>query len=266
MLPTQPVRGSNFSYLLPQGWRTCEEGPFALVLLAPDSRAGVIVFGQSGMLEPLAPEQFAYTAMAGVMRLAPDVRLFNPRPTQPRPGFTHAAVMDCTYTPQSPTSPVRLGGVVVSHVAVGYGHTAGTLTLAAAETGQWEQYRHWLPQVALAAENTGPDAYGSRTMAGVMGGIAHQDHEAYRRYQEHSARTWQGVVDARAASVDWQQGQMGEVLTGQTWHADPYGGPALRRSTTPAVIWRSLDGREVASDDPSYDPRTPYDADWRRVR
>jgi hypothetical protein len=264
MTPAQPVRGSNFSYLLPHGWRVGEEGPFALVLLGAD--AGIVVFGQSGLMEPLAPEQFAYQAMAGVMRLAPDVRLTNPRPCQPRPGYTHAAVMDCTYTLSLPAGPVRMRGVVVSHVAVGYGHCSGTLTLAAADERQWPQYQNWLPQVASAAVNTGPNAYGNRTMAGVMGGIAEQDHDAYRRYQEHSTRTWQGVVDARTASADWRQGQMGQVLTGQEWHADPYGGPAVRRSTTPAVIWRSYDGREVASDDPSFDPRTASDCDWRRVR
>jgi hypothetical protein len=48
--------------------------------------------------------------------------------------------------------------------------------------------------------------------------------------------------------------------------ADPYGNPAMRRSTTPACIWVSSDGREAHSHDPSFDPRTPYDNDWRRVR
>ena len=262
----QPVRGQHFSYLLPHGWRTAEEGPFALALFAPDTRAGIVVFGQSGLMHPLSPEQFAHHAMAGVMRLAPDVRLFNPQPCQPRPGYTHAAAMECTYTVMTPGGPVPICGVVVSHVAVGYGQFSGTLTLASAEVRQWPNYRDWLPQVAAAAVNTGPNAYGSGTMAGVMGDIARQDHAANRAYQEHSNQTWQGVVDARTASVDRQQGQMGSVLTGQEWHADPYGGPMLRRSTTPAVIWRSGDGREVASDDPSYDPRTPFDSDWRRVR
>jgi len=80
MMNAQPVRGSHFSYLLPQGWRTGEEGPFALALFAPDMKAGIVVFGQSGLMYPLSPEQFAHQAMAGVMRLAPDVQILSSQP------------------------------------------------------------------------------------------------------------------------------------------------------------------------------------------
>jgi hypothetical protein len=262
----QPTRGTNFAYLLPPGWRTTEEGPYALVLHAPDSLAGIIVFGQSGLMFPMSPDQFAYQAMTQVMRLAPDVRFSNARPAPVRPGYTQATQMDCTYTIAGPNGPVPLAGTVVSNVMLGYGHTGGTITIAAAEVRQWPGYQSWLPHVAQAAVNVGPNAYGSTSMANAMNEISQRDHAAVTAYQQHSQQTWQQVVDHRHQTVDRQQGQLDSVLTGNQWHDDPYGGRAIRRSTTPAVIWRSRDGREVSSDDPSYDPRTPMDPDWRRVR
>jgi hypothetical protein len=262
----QSVRGANFSYLLPTGWQRTEEGPFALVLHAPDYRAGIIVFGQSGLLQPLSPDQFAYHALTDIMRLAPDIRLLDGQPCAPAPGFMYGIQLRCSYTMVTPQGPVPVCGVVFGSVAVGYGHCSGTLTLASAEVRQWPAYQPWLPQVAQAAVNVGPNAYGSATTAGVLAEISQRDHAAYTAYQQYSQQTWQGVVDTRNASVDWQQGQIGPLLTGQQWHADPYGGEPLRRSTTPAVIWRSRDGRELASDDPAFDPRTPTDPDWRRVR
>lgn len=264
--PAQPMRGPNFSYLLPQGWSVGEEGPYALVMRSPDLRAGIVVFGQSGMMHAMSPEQFAHQSMAGTMRLAPDVQLSPGQPLQPMPGYTHAAVMQTTYTVHGPMGPVRIVGTVVSNVAVGYGQCNGVITLASSDVNQWEHYRHWLPQVALAAQNTGPDAYGSRSMSQTISGIANQDHQAYQQYRAWSDATWQAVSNDRAASQDRQQGAMGPLLTGQEWINDPYGNQPRRWSTTPAAIWVSRDGQEVTSDDPSFDPRTPMNSDWRRVR
>jgi hypothetical protein len=56
------------------------------------------------------------------------------------------------------------------------------------------------------------------------------------------------------------------MMTGQMWQQDPWGNGPERYSTTPAVIWVDRHGRQLTSDDPSFDPRTPYDQDWRRVR
>ena len=73
--PAQPPlplsRGPNFTYVLPPGWAVGEEGQFALVLRSPDMMASIIVFGQSGLMQPMSPDQFAYYCMANVMRLAP---------------------------------------------------------------------------------------------------------------------------------------------------------------------------------------------------
>ncbi len=261
----RPVQGSHFSYLLPPGWSVGEEGPFALVLRSADMLAGVIIFGQSGLMSAMSPEQFAHQAMAGVMRLAPDVGLFESRPMQPQPGYSHAAMMQTTYTVQGPMGPVPVQGVVFSNVAPGYGSCSGVLALASSAAHLWPSYRDWLPQVALSARNTGPNAYGSTSMGQVMHGIAAHEGQANADYRAWSQANWQAVTDDRWASDQRRLQALDPMLTGQQWQADPYGGQDLRRSTTPASIWVSRDGREVHSQDPSFDPRTPYDPDWRRV-
>jgi hypothetical protein len=263
---SQWVRGPHFTYLLPRGWTVGEEGNFALVLRSPDLRAGIIVFGQSGLLYAMTPEQYAHQAMMGAMRLAPDVQLFQAWPMQPMPGYTHAALLETTYTINGPMGYLPIRGIVMSHVAVGYGQCNGTITIAGAEMTQWESYRPWLPQVAMAALNTGPNPYGSTAMADEIHGMTRREGEAYAAYHAWSQVTWQAVTEARWASQDRQQAAMDPLVTGQQWTDDPYGNQPQRRSTTPAVIWVSRDGREIASPDPSYDPRTASDNDWRRVR
>lgn len=261
----RPVQGPHFGYLLPPGWSVGEEGPYALVLRSADMLAGIVVFGQSGLMSAMGPDQYAYQAMSQVMRLAPDVRLSAPQPMQPLPGYSQAAVMQTCYTVQGPMGPVPIEGVVFSNVAAGYGSCSGVLTLASSASHLWPSYRDWLPQVALAARNTGPNAYGSTSMAQTMHGIAQRDGQAQSDYRAWSQSNWQSVVDDRWASDGRHQQALDPMLTGQQWHNDPYGGHDIRRSTTPAAIWVSQDGREVHSHDPSFDPRTPYDPNWRRV-
>ena len=260
------VRGPHFTYLLPPGWRVGEEGNFALVLRSPDMLAGIIVFGQSGLLFPFSPEQFAHQAMAGAMQLAPDVRFMNVRSIPAMPGYTHAAVMETSYTVYGPTGPVPIRGIVFSNVAIGWGQCNGTITLASSEISRWPSYESWLPQLAMAAQNTGPNPYGSTAMAQTMHNITQQEAAQQSAYRQWSEATWQAVVAQRNASVDRQQEGLDPMLTGRQWTSDPYGNPAQHRSITPAAVWVSRDGREVQSDDPSFDPRTPTDNDWRRIR
>lgn len=260
------VRGSHFVYPLPPGWTVGEEGAFALVLRSPDMMAGIVVIGQSGLMHGMSPEQFAYYEMNTVMRLAPDVRLTLARCIPPMPGYTQAAMFEVTYTLSGPMGMMPMRGIAVANVAIGYAQCNGTLTLAASEIRHWPQYAEWLPEVALAARNVGADAFGSQTMAGVISGIAQQDHAANQAYQQWSQQTWQQVTNERNASIDRQQGAMGSTLTGQEWISEGFGGQDIRRSTTPACIWRSRDGREISSPDPSFDPRHAGDVDWVRVR
>ncbi len=75
------------------------------------------------------------------------------------------------------------------------------------------------------------------------------------------------MTEQRTAVDTRHQAALAPVLTNQPWDADPCGvGPAVRHSSTPTVIWVHRDGGEVFSDDPSFDPWTPGDADGRRAR
>ncbi|WP_020504586.1 hypothetical protein [Lamprocystis purpurea] len=266
--PTEPplVNGPHFTYRLPPGWTVGEEGKFSLVLRSPDFIAAVIVFGQSGMMQPLSPEQFAYYAMTGVMRLAPDVQFGPSRPIQPMPGYTHSATFETTYTLNGPAGAAPVRGVVVSNVSIGYGQCNGVLTLAGSDARHWPHYSGWLPRVAMAALNTGPDPYGRHTVAGMITDIGRQDGESYRQHQAWSQQLWGQVTADRNRSSDGQQEALGAMLDGHVWIPEGFGGQPIRRSTTPACIWRSRDGREIPSDDPAFDPRTPGDVDWVRVR
>ena len=100
------LHGPHFTYLLPPGWNVGGEGNYALVLRSADAMAGVIVFGQSGLLQPMSPPQFAHAMMAGTMRLTPDVQLGPARPFPPMPGYTHAVVFETSYTLSFLNGPV----------------------------------------------------------------------------------------------------------------------------------------------------------------
>lgn len=260
----QQIHGTHFTYLLPPGWFVAEEGKYSLSLRSQDYRAGITVFGQSGLMYPVTPDQYAYQIMTSVMQLQ-NVQFSHPRPIQPMPGCTQALMVETTYQVMTQNGTVMIKGIVVSNVAIGYNQCDAVMTLVASDVALWSQYQSWLPQVGLVACNTGPDPYGRTTMAGVIQGIAIQDHRAYQDYSQWSNSLWQQVVNDRNASVANQQNAMGPILTGQVWVNSPYTGEPTRQSTTPAVIWESRDGRRIASHDPSFDPRTPYDSDWRRL-
>jgi hypothetical protein len=255
-------RGTNFSYALPTGWTVGEEGPSALVLWAADQSAWIVVFGLSGLTQHLPPDHFAWHVLTQGMRLAPDLRLWNPRPIPPMPGCAAAMVLDVAYT--LPDGP-RLG-LVFSHVAYGYGQCNGVMTLVASRAPFWAGgYATWLPQIAAQAVNIGPNAYGSTAIAATNQQIAQRDGAAAADYRGWSQSLWQQVADQRAASQDAQNAAMGPMLTGQQWMDSPWGGPATRASASPAVIWQHRDGRQLSSPDPGFDPRTPFDQDWRRM-
>lgn len=258
-------QGRQFRYELPDGWTVGEEGPHALVLRAPGDVAAIVVFGLTGLMMPLDPLQFAVHALRDVMRLAPDVRFGAVGPIAPRPGYGAAAVAEVAYTVMSPMGPVPCLGLVFSNVAVTYGACSGVITLASARAEAWPAHASWLPGAALQAVNVGPNAYGSTAMAVQMHGIAAREGQVLAEHRAWSQATWAEVARHRADVDARQRDALGPMLTGQQWDADPFGGPAVRRSSTPRVVWVHRDGREVGSDDPSFDPRTPMDADWRRV-
>jgi hypothetical protein len=140
------------------------------------------------------------------------------------------------------------------------------MTLVASEVNMWPQVESWLPELGFAAFNTGPDPYGRDTMTGVISNINNQNHAAYVAYNGWSQNLWSQVVADRQNSAAHQAGQMGPLLTGKQWVTNPYSGQQVQVSTTPAVIWVNRQGQQLPSHDPSFDPRTPMDSDWQRLR
>ena len=266
MPQAQIVQGRNFTYMLPAGWRVVEEGNHALVLQAYDMSAGVIVYGVSGFGQNLTPPQFAYSAITNNLRLAPDVRISNPTPIQPMPGYTAAAVMDIAFTKMGPQGPQRVVGLVISNVVSVYARSDAVVTLMLALDSHWRAVQSWLPHVALQALNTGPNPFGRTAMSGNILNDTVRQREAYGQYLNWSQANWAGVVAHRAASLDRQAQAIGETLTGQYWGRNPYTGAPERYSTSPSVIWVHRDGRQIPSSNSTFDPRTPTDSDWRRVQ
>jgi hypothetical protein len=261
----QLTQGPNFSYYIPSGWRVTEEGQYSLSLRGEQDRAGITVFGQSGMIQPIPPEHFAYGFMTQTMR-AMHVQFTQVKPIEPMPGYTNGALIDLQYVIPMPMGPMQTKGLILANAAIIYGRTDAIMTLVAADVNLWPQLETWLPELAFAAFNTGPDPYGRHTMTGVIGGINNQNHAAYTAYNTWSQNLWSQVVATRQNSVANQAGQMGTILTGNQWVINPYTGEQVQVSTTPAVIWVNRHGHQLSSHDPSFDPRTPMDSDWQRLR
>lgn len=265
MQASQPSRGPNFSYTIPSGWRVIEEGNWSVSLRSTDNLAGITVLGQSGLLQPMSPDGYAYQGMTSIMQLQ-NVRFTRAEQTSPMPGYNSAMLMDTTYDVMLLNQMVRLQGLVMCNVLNSYNFTNAVITLVASETSQWPFYLPWLPEIAFQVCNTGPDPYGSCTMQGVIRGIAIQDHAAYAAYQDWSKQLWQQVAEQRNLSIVNQHSAMGPMMSGNTWSTHPYTGQPVQHSTNPAVIWVSIDGRVADSDNSTFDPRTPYDSDWRRLK
>lgn len=265
MQANQPSRGPNFTYTIPSGWRVVDEGKWSVSLRAADNLAGITVLGQSGLLQPMSPDGYAYQVMASSMQLQ-NVKITRPEQISPMPGYNSAMLMDTTYDVVLPNRVVQLQGLVMCNVLNSYNFTNAVITLVASEISQWPHFLPWLPNVAFQVCNTGADPYGSYTMQGVIRDISIQDHAAYTTYQSWANQLWQEVVEKRNLSVVNQQNAIGPILTGHTWGTHPYTGQPVQHSTKPAVIWVSIDGRVEENDNSTYDPRTPYDSDWRRLK
>ncbi len=92
------VRGSFFSYALPQGWHSGEQGQFALTLMAPDNQAFTVVVGNAGMLPSYPPDRYVREKL---MAIRPqNLQLGPSRRGHPAAGFHHAYEFDVAYISQ----------------------------------------------------------------------------------------------------------------------------------------------------------------------
>lgn len=258
------VHGRNFTYALPNGWSLTEEGQFALVLTANDGSARIIVSGNSNFEQGLSAPGFTQMVVP---------RFFNgpsefgtPERLQPMPGYTEAAVTPFRATGFGPQGPETVVGLSVSNVVSVYARSdAFTITVFAKE-GAWAHMSSWLVPVALMAANTGADPYGRHGASLLNMRLTADIGERHRAYREWSQQNWGAVVQQRAASMARQLEANGRTLTGNEWLPNPNNGRPERYSTTPSSIWVHQNGRTVESSDPNFDPRSPSDPYWRRVR
>lgn len=254
-------QGPNYNHVLPAGWTVGEEGQYALVLRSPDQSAMIINFGLSGLFQPMTPQQLAYDMMTNRMRLANDVRFGDSSPIRPLSPYANAAIIEVTFS--LPTGRYR--GFVISNVANVYQRTDGMITLVVAREGLWSAYADWLPQLAMLAINTGPDPYGRHSLSIAIQNDLRRLNQLASEYRDWSRAIWNDVAQFRARVQERQRQELGPMLTGQQWYNNPYGGPHIRQSTAPAVIWVNPNGDILPSDSPTFDPRTPTDPNWQRL-
>jgi hypothetical protein len=258
-------QGRNFLYSLPSGWRVVEEGNYALFLQAADQSAGIVVAGLSGLTTPLNPGQFAQHILTTVLRIPPGIQFGAHWQLQPSRGYSMAEAFELRYGLPGAFGVKAMRGLAFSNVALTYAACSGVIHLAAAPEEHWANSADWLPAVALQAINNGPNAYGAWGVAAGDRYNQARENLQFQNYLSWSEQTWASVAAHRAASHAYRSAALDPILTGQQWNADPWGYVPTRDSIAPAVIWVHQDGRRFESPDPSMDPRTPSDPDWRRV-
>jgi hypothetical protein len=256
--PLSTGQGQCFQFAVPEGWRVIEEGQFAVVLCSPDDTAMTIMVGNCGYPQGMTnPVAYAHEKLS----MGGPAQLGQPRPGRAVGGFEQALEMDYAYA----VNGIPCQGVATVSVRNGYGSTDLVLTAGAAQQAHWPRFAAWLPGVAAMFAVTNGAAWGARGVAqqNLANSIAFGEQLAEHR--RHSEQLQREVTDQRWASDERRQHDRGEVLSGESWYADPYGNPPQRLSDTAAVYWVNPQGVVKPSDDPSYDPRTAEDPYWQRM-
>jgi hypothetical protein len=258
-------QGPYFYHALPAGWEVVEESNSALALRSRDRSADIIVSGIGGLNQPLSPEVFAYQRMTTSLHLT-DVRFLSLLYISPMSAYDSAAIMDVTYA-----APIgRLRGLVISNVANFYNRnvynkTDGVMTIVGAKERIWDAYADWLPLVAMQAVNNGPAPFGKTVVSTPVQRDIQQLNQAAAAHRDWSIRTWDEVAQYRAKAQADQSAAPGSMPAGKQWYDNPYGGPPIQQSASPAVIWINRNEQQLPSDNPNFDPRTPADPDWQRL-
>lgn len=256
--PTTTAQGQCFQFAMPEDWRIVEEGQFAVVLCAPDDTAITMMVGNCGFPAGSEPIAYAYgkLALPGVQGL----RLGQPRPGRPQPGFEGAYELDYAYV----VSGVPCRGVATVSGRSGYGTVDLVLTAAAAQEAHWPRYAPWLPQVAAQVVVTNGAAWGARGIAQQNLANSMAFGQQLQEHRDHSQRLQQELADQRWQSDEARAHGRGEGLSGESWY-DDHGNPPQRLSSAVGVHWVDPHGRVRSSPDPTWDPRTADDPYWQRM-
>lgn len=256
--PFELRQGPCFRYALPQGWQVVEDAQFALALRSPEEDAVTLMVGNAGLPLMLPPGQYLWDQLAR-MQLE-GLRLGPPRLAPPVLGFPHAWEHEAEYAYRG----VPCRGLAKVSAAPGYDSVTLVVTWAASHAARWPWYAPWLPGLASRVEVTSGAAFGMMALArqNLTNSIALG--EQARAVREWSAAQWDQVVREREGSQARNQFELGQALAGVERRDDPVSGRQVDLSAANAVYWvHPATGRIVGSPDPSFDPRTPTDADWR---
>jgi hypothetical protein len=251
--------GRFFRYALPAGWQA-QENSNLLCLNSPDGQAAIMHVGLVGMMQAMSPDQFVAYAMN--LQGMPLTAFLHGQPITPPPGCTGAGWFEITYALRG----VTCRGTVASFIAASYGMCNASMTLAAAQTGAWEAYRAWLPQIAAEVAPAGAQTY----MAGqVAADNLRNSIELGQRFHEvndHTQRQWQEVTNERWASDERRNFEFRENLGAVQTYTNPYDNHrSVELSTQYRFYWVNRRGEIVGSDDPSYDPRTGSTDEWTQM-
>ena len=254
------MRGSYFSYVLPEGWKLVEDGQYALSISAPDQKALTLMVGNAGLMPNYTPGQYVYEKM---MALRPEnLQLGEGKSCTPIAGFQYAFTFPVTYS----IGGVPCQGLAKCHAAPYYGGVTMVMTAALSEAKQWPGYSSWLPLIADQISAHDGAAFGMR---GVMqqnidNSRAYAD--AAREYREWSQHNWQQVTDDRNASVDHQQKEFRENLGAVQTFNNPYdNSKPLDLTTQYQYFWIDQQGRVLGSNDPSINPNHGSSVEWRQM-
>ncbi|MGB3080756.1 MAG: hypothetical protein WBB31_16865, partial [Saprospiraceae bacterium] len=116
------MRGSYFSYVLPEGWKLGEDGQYALSIIAPDQKALTLMVGNAGLLPEMTPGQYVHDKL---MALRPEnLQLGEGKPGTPITGFQYAFTFPVTYA----IGGVPCQGIAKCHAAPYYGGVTMVMT------------------------------------------------------------------------------------------------------------------------------------------
>jgi len=248
-------QGPCFRYAVPQGWKVVEDGQFAVVMQAPDQRAITTMVGNVGLPSNHDPARYVADRL-GQTGLQ-NVRFGPARPAAPVFGFPSAWDFDVDYS---------VGGIACS-VAPNYDFCTMVMTWAASEASQWPGYSTWLPGIAGQVEVTNSAAFGASGVAqqNLQNSIALG--EQARRNRESSERQWADVTRQRNESQDRNNEDFRQALGGVQRYDNPYENRPVDLPTTNTVYWIHLTTGQILGDpNASFDPRTPTDSNWQRMK
>lgn len=254
-------QGQCFRFAVPAGWQVAEDGQFAVVLRAPDQRAITTMVGNVGLPSDYSPSQYV-TGRLSQLGLQ-DLRFGQARPARPMLGFASAWEFDVDYS----VSGIVCHGVARCSVAPNYDFCTMVMTWAASEASQWPSYASWLPEVAGQVEITNSAAFGASGIAqqNLQNSIALG--EQARRNREHSQEQWDQVTRDRDASQARNNDDFRQALGPVERYDNPYTNQPVELPSANAVYWvNPITGQIVGDPNPSYDPRTPTDSNWKPLK